>query len=61
MEKAKAFIESGDGIPLSFAVAEFTDKYVREKLDPKERLKFIRTNTMITSLDDELAGGCREN
>ena len=36
-------------------VAEFTDKYVREGMDPEERLKFIRSKTMISPLDDETA------
>jgi predicted nucleic acid-binding protein len=36
-------------------VAEFTDKYVRENMDPTERLKFIRTKTAIVPLDDEMA------
>lgn len=36
-------------------IAEFTDKYVRENVDPDERLKFIRARTTIVSLDDEMA------
>lgn len=36
-------------------VAEFTDKYVREGMDPDERLKFIRTKTAVPALDDETA------
>lgn len=36
-------------------MAEFTDKYVREKLNPDVRLKFIRTKTRILPLDDEIA------
>lgn len=36
-------------------VAEFTDKYLRENVDPGERLTFIRTKTTIVSLDDEIA------
>jgi predicted nucleic acid-binding protein len=35
-------------------VAEFTDKYVREKVAPEERLKFIRAKTAILPLDDEI-------
>jgi predicted nucleic acid-binding protein len=54
-EKAKPFIESGDGITPAVVIAEFTDKYVRENIDPNERLKFIRTRTSIVSLDDEMA------
>lgn len=54
-EKAKPFIETGDGITPALVVAEFTDKYVREGIDPDERLKFIRTKTMIQPLDDVAA------
>jgi len=34
-------------------VAEIVNKYVREKIDPQDRLKFIRTKTVIVPLDDE--------
>ena len=51
----KPFIEGGDGITPALVIAEFTDKYVREHIDPGERLKFIRTKTAIISLDDEIA------
>ena len=54
-EKAKPFIETGDGITPALVVAEFTDKYVREGIDPDERLKFIRTKTMIQPHDDVAA------
>jgi len=54
-EKAKQFVEMGDGITPAVVVAEFTDKYVREGKNPDERLKFIRTKTMIQPLDDEAA------
>jgi predicted nucleic acid-binding protein len=36
-------------------IAEFTDKYIRERLDPDQRLKFMRTKTTIVPLDDEIA------
>lgn len=36
-------------------IAEFTDKYVREGMNPDERLEFIRTKTMVAPLDDEIA------
>jgi predicted nucleic acid-binding protein len=39
----------------SVVVAEFTDKYIREGTNPEERLKFIRSKTMISPLDDETA------
>jgi predicted nucleic acid-binding protein len=54
-EKARPYIESGDAITPAIVVAEFTDKYVRERINPDERLKFMRTKTTITSLDDEIA------
>jgi predicted nucleic acid-binding protein len=36
-------------------MAEFTDKYVREGINPDDRLKFIRTKTTVAPLDDEIA------
>lgn len=54
-EKAKPYIEKGDAITPVLVIAELTDKYVREGMDPAERLKFMRTKTMIASLDDETA------
>ncbi|MHB8568312.1 MAG: PIN domain-containing protein [Nitrososphaerales archaeon] len=54
-EKIKSYIENGDGITPALVVAEFTDKYIRENIDPTERLKFIRTKTTIAPLDDEIA------
>lgn len=54
-EKAKPFIESGDAITPSVVVAEFTDKYVREGMNPGDRLRFIRNKTMVSPLDDETA------
>ena len=54
-EKAKPFIESGDAVTPSVVVAELTDKYVREGVNPEERLKFMRSKTMVSPLDDETA------
>jgi predicted nucleic acid-binding protein len=54
-EKAKRYIETGDAITPSIVMAEFTDKYARERMDSKERLAFIRTKSMILPLDDEMA------
>ena len=54
-QKARPFIEKGDSITPSIVVAEFTDKYLREGIAPEERLKFIRTKTMIPPLDDDVA------
>jgi len=53
--RARTYIESGDALTPAIVLAEFTDKYVREGIDPGERLKFIRTKTAIVSLDDETA------
>ena len=54
-EKAKPYIEGGDAVTPSVVVAEFTDKYVRESMNPEDRLKFMRTKSMISPLDDETA------
>ena len=54
-EKAKRYIEKGDAITPALVVAEFTDKYVREGVNPDDRLKFMRMKTMIAPLDDEIA------
>lgn len=54
-EKARLFIEKGDAITPALVIAEFTDKYLREGIDPNERLKFMRTKTMVAPLDDEIA------
>ncbi len=53
-EKARPFIEKGDAITPALVIAEFTDKYVREGMDPTERLKFMRTKSMVAPLDDEI-------
>ena len=36
-------------------IAEFTDKYTRENLDPRERLKFLKTISALAPLDEETA------
>ncbi len=36
-------------------LAEFTDKYAREKLDPKDRLRFVKTVSALAPLDEETA------
>jgi predicted nucleic acid-binding protein len=54
-EKAKMFIESGEAITPTLVVAEFTDKYLREGINPDDRLRFIRVKTVIAPLDDETA------
>jgi len=54
-EKARPFIESGKAITPAVVLAEFTDKYVREGINPNDRLRFIRNRTTIAPLDDEIA------
>ena len=54
-EKARPFIEGGEAVTPALVVAEFTDKYVREGVNPDERLKFIRAKSMVAPLDDETA------
>ena len=53
--KAKPFIERGDAITPAIVIAEFADKYLREGINPDERLKFVRTKTVVAPLDDETA------
>lgn len=36
-------------------LAEFIDKYTRENLDPKERLRFLKTVSALAPLDEETA------
>jgi len=36
-------------------IAEFTDKYVREKLDPSDRLAFIKNRSIVADLDYQIA------
>ena len=52
---AKRYIEGEETVTPSVVVAEFADKYVREGLDPTERLVFIRTKSRIADLDYALA------
>jgi predicted nucleic acid-binding protein len=54
-EKAKAYIDGGEAITPTIVIAEFADKYAREKMIPTERLKFIRTKSTLAVLDDEIA------
>jgi predicted nucleic acid-binding protein len=54
-EKARPYIEKGDAITPALVIAEFTDKYVRERMNPDDRLKFMRIKTVIAPLDDETA------
>ncbi|MDG7027605.1 MAG: type II toxin-antitoxin system VapC family toxin [Nitrososphaerota archaeon] len=54
-EKARPFIEKGDAVTPALVIAEFADKYLREGLNPDERLKFMRVKSMVAPLDDEMA------
>jgi predicted nucleic acid-binding protein len=54
-DNAKQYIESGEAITPTIVVAELTDKYLRERMNPKERLNFVRTKSTILPLDDEIA------
>ena len=54
-ERAKSYIDGGETITPTIVIAEITDKYTREKMNPEERLKFMRTKSTILTLDDEIA------
>lgn len=54
-QRAKQFVEGGEGITPSIVIAEFTDKYEREGMNSEERLAFIKTKTTISSLDEDIA------
>lgn len=54
-EKTRPYVEGGDAITPSIVIAEFTDKYEREGIDPEERLSFIKTKSSISQLDESLA------
>jgi predicted nucleic acid-binding protein len=54
-QKARPYIEGGEAITPSIVMAEFSDKYSREKMNPKERLKFMRNKSTVHPLDAELA------
>ncbi len=54
-EKSKQYIEGGEALTPTIVIAEFTDKYVRENLDPHQRLRFMKTVSEVVPLDDETA------
>jgi predicted nucleic acid-binding protein len=54
-EKARPYVEGGEAITPSIVIAEFTDKYEREGMNPKMRLCFIKAKSTISPLDDSLA------
>jgi predicted nucleic acid-binding protein len=51
----RGYIESGEAFTPTIVLAEFTDKYARENLDPKERLRFLKTISALAPLDEEIA------
>jgi len=53
--RALEYIEGSGAVTPSIVIAEIVDKYTREKLDARDRLKFVRTKSMIMDLDDETA------
>jgi predicted nucleic acid-binding protein len=54
-QKARRYIESGEALTPSIVIAELTDKYVREKIDPKVRLKFMKSKSTVLPLDTDVA------
>ncbi len=54
-ENARPYVEGGEAITPSIVIAEFTDKYQREGMNPTERLSFIKTKSAVSPLDDGLA------
>ena len=54
-ENAKTYIESGEAFTPTIVIAEFTDKYTRENLDFRERLKFLKATSALAPLDEETA------
>ena len=54
-EKARPYIEGGEAFTPTIVIAEFVDKYTREKIDLEERLKFIKTKSSVTLLDEDTA------
>ena len=57
--KARDYVEGKETTTPSVVIAEFTDKYVREKMNPSENLTFIKNRSIIADLDylvAELAG-----
>ena len=54
-EKAAQFIESRNGITPSIVIAELSAKYSKEGREFSNKLKFIKFNTSIAILNDEIA------
>jgi len=54
-ESARSYIESGGSFTPTIVLAEFTDKYTRENLDPRQRLRFLKTISALAPLDEDTA------
>ncbi len=54
-ENVRHYVDGGEALTPTIVIAEFTDKYLRERMNPKDRLKFIRAKSTILPLDDDLA------
>ena len=54
-EKAKRFIESGKCITPTIVIAELSAKYSNEGKDFTSKLKFIKFNTNVAVLNEEIA------
>lgn len=54
-EKAAQFIESRNGITPTIVIAEISAKYSKDGKEFSDKLKFIRFNTSIAILNDEIA------
>lgn len=53
--KTKEYIEGDQAVTPTIVLAEFADKYAREKLDPTERLRYIKNRSVIAVLDEQTA------
>jgi len=54
-EKAKQYVESGNAVTPTIVIAELSNKYARENLEFGEKLQFIRFNTRIALLTEDIA------
>lgn len=54
-QKAKEYLEGNTTVTPTIVLAELADKYTREKLDPTERLRFIKNRSVIADLNDQTA------
>jgi len=54
-EKVKAYVEEGKAITPTIVIAELSEKYSRLRLDFSQKFQFIKFNSRIFQLNDELA------